>query len=276
MGGFYWIASYPKSGNTWMRLLLASLIDGGTPLDFTKAIGFASAVAAASDMDLFLDVESSDLTPDEQAELRHDLALAIAAETTESRFRKVHDRWGHTPAGRPLFPPQVTLGTVYLVRDPRDVAVSWAHHAALTLDDAIAFLGQPGAVVSTAGKWKDQFEQCLDSWSGHVASWLAADPAPMVVPYERLSADPAAVLAEVAAHCGIAATDAALAGAIAATRFDRLRREEQANGFEVGQKQGREFFRRGIAGGWRDTLSLAQADRVVRDHGPMMERLGYR
>lgn len=276
MGGFFWIASYPKSGNTWMRLLLASLVQGGAPLDFTKAIGFAGIAAAVSEMDLFLDVESSDLTPAEQAELRHDLMLTIAAETKEPQFRKVHDRWGHTPAGHPLFPPQVTRGTIYLVRDPRDVAVSWAHHGGWTLDEAIAFMGRPGATVSTAGKWREQFEQCLDSWSDHVASWLAADPAPLVVRYEQLSADPRAVLAEVAAHCGIGVTEAALAGAVAATRFDRLRREEQAHGFELGQKQGRAFFRRGVAGGWRDTLSGAQADRVVRDHGAMMKRLGYR
>jgi len=275
MGGFYWIASYPKSGNTWIRLLLASLLEGGAPLDFTAPIGFASAVAAASDMDLFLDVESSDLLPAEQAELRHDLMQVIASETTEPQFRKVHDSWGHTPRGRPLFPPEVTLGSVYVVRDPRDVAVSWAHHSGLELDEAIAFLGKPGALVAIASKWKNQFEQRLDSWSGHVASWLAADPAPLLVTYERLSADPEAVLAEVAAHCSIATSEAALASAVDATRFDRLQREELSKGFELGQKKGQKFFRRGLAGGWRDTLSPAQADRILQDHGPMMERLGY-
>ncbi|MBB6253710.1 sulfotransferase domain-containing protein [Nitrospirillum iridis] len=274
MGGFYWIASYPKSGNTWMRLMLASLIDGAPP-DFSKAIGFAGAVGSVTDMDLYLDVESSDLTPVEQAELRHDLALVTAAAAAKPQFRKVHDRWGHTPTGRPLFPPKVTLGSVYLVRDPRDVAVSWAHHSGLSLDASIAFLGQSGAVVAKSGRWKDQFEQRLDSWSCHVASWLEADPTPLLVAYERLSADPAGVLANVAAHCGIAASDAAVAGAVAATQFDRLRREEETHGFDLGQRRGRAFFRRGRAGGWRDTLSAAQADRIVQDHGPMMARLGY-
>ncbi|WP_042699098.1 sulfotransferase domain-containing protein [Azospirillum sp. B506] len=275
MGGFYWIASYPKSGNTWMRLMLASLLNGGAPPDFTRTMGFAGAAGAIPDMDLFLDVDSSELTPAEQAELRHDLALVTAAATVEPQFRKVHDRWGHTPGGRPLFPPQVTLGSVYLVRDPRDVAVSWAHHSGSSLDDAIAFLAWPGAVIATAGRWKDQCEQRLDSWSGHVASWLAADPAPLLVPYERLLADPAGELAQVAAHCGIAAPDAAVTGAVAATRFERLRQEEEAHGFDLGQRRGRAFFRRGVAGGWRETLSTAQADRIVQDHGPAMARLGY-
>lgn len=275
MGGFYWISSYPKSGNTWMRLLLASLIAGGMPPDFSKTVDFAGAVAAVSEMDLFLNVESSELTPTEQAELRHDLALVVASETTEPQFRKVHDRWGHTPAGRPLFPPEVTLGSVYLVRDPRDVAVSWAHHAGLEADDSIAFLGRTDAVIGTAGRWKNQFEQRLGDWSGHVASWLAADPSPLLVQYERLSANPMEVLSQVAAHCGIDAPDDALAGAVEATRFQRLQQEEKNHGFDLGQPRGREFFRRGIVGGWRDTLSTAQADRIVADHGPMMARLGY-
>lgn len=275
MGGFYWIASYPKSGNTWMRLLLASLIDGGAPLDISRPVGFAPSAASPSDMDLFLDVESSELTPVEQTELRHDLALAVAAATAAPQYRKVHDRWGHSPSGRPLFPPAATLGSIYLVRDPRDVAVSWAHHSGTTLDEAIDFLGRPGAVVAAAGKWRDQFEQRVDSWSAHVASWLAAEPVPLVVAYEALSADPLRVLAQVATHCGLSASADALAGAVEATRFARLQQQERIDGFELGQQAGRRFFRRGIAGGWRDTLSHAQANRIVRDHGAMMERLAY-
>lgn len=258
-----------------MQLLLASLMAGGMALDFSKTIGFAGVVAAVSDMDLFMNVESSDLTPAEQADLRHDLALVVASETAEPQFRKVHDWWGHTPAGRTLFPPEVTLGSVYLVRDPRDVAVSWAHHSGLELDDSIAFLGRPGAVIGTAGRWRDQFEQRLGSWSGHVASWLAADPPPLLVQYERLSADTAGVLSQVAAHCGIDASDGAVAGAVEATGFDRLQQEEKTHGFYLGQRRNRKFFRRGIVGSWRDTLSAAQADRVVQDHGLMMARLGY-
>lgn len=275
MGGFYWIASYPKSGNTWIRLLLESVIAGGTVPEFGKRVRFAPIVAQRADFDLFLDVEASDLTLSEQAELRHDLACVMAAEVVEPQFRKVHDYWGYTPAGRPLFPEAVTLGSVYLVRDPRDVAISWAHHCGDTIDEAIAFLAREDAALTRPGRWQDQLGQRLMSWSAHVESWMTAVPAPMLVSYERLSQQPEAVLAEVAAHVGIAASAAIIGDAVAANRFERLKAEESVRGFDLGQASGRAFFRRGLAGGWRDTLTPSQADRIVQDHGAMMERLGY-
>lgn len=275
MGGFYWIASYPKSGNTWIRLLLESVIAGGAAPEFGKRTKFAPIVAQRADFELFLHVEASDLTVSEQAELRHDLACVMAAEVAESQFRKVHDHWGHTPSGRPLFPEAVTLGSVYLVRDPRDVAISWAHHCGCTIDEAIAFMAREDAALTRPIGWQDQLGQRLTSWSAHVESWMTALPAPMLVSYERLSQQPAAVLAEVVAYVGLSASDAVIGDAVAANHFERLKAEESAAGFDVGQASGRAFFRRGLAGGWRDTLTAAQADRIVRDHGAMIERLDY-
>lgn len=275
MGGFYWIASYPKSGNTWVRLLLANLLEEDGALDYSEPIGFASVAASSTSLELYLDVEASDLTPAEQAELRHDLCLVLAHETSAPLFRKVHDGWGVTPSGRPLFPPQVTLGTIYIVRDPRDVAVSWAHHSGLTLDEAIAFLADPNTAIAKATRWNEQFEQRLGSWSDHVASWLGAQPAPLLVSYERLSTDTVAVLAQIADFCQIPASAARIEAAVKAARFDRLQQAEKIRRFEMGQRAGRNFFRRGVAGGWRDTLSSLQADRIIQDHQEAMKRLGY-
>lgn len=275
MGGFLWIASYPKSGNTWMRLLLRSLLTDGQPVDLARRIGFAPVVAQRSDLDLFLDVEGSELTPGEVRELRHDLACTMAADSDEPLFRKVHDCWGRTPSGRPLFPPAATQASLYLVRDPRDVAISWAHHTGEPLDAAIAFLANDAAEVAAPGGWRIQFPQRLTSWSGHVESWLAADPAPLVLSYERMSQDPAGALTAAATHFGLPAPPDLVARAVEANRFSRLRAAETEAGFDGGQVKGRAFFRRGVAGGWRDTLTADQARRIARDHGPMMARLGY-
>lgn len=273
MGGFCWIASYPKSGNTWMRLLLRSLLAGGAPADLRAPIDFAPVAAQRSDMDLFLDVEGSELTPPEVRELRHDLACVMAAEGAEPLYRKVHDCWDVTPSGRPLFPPAATRASVYLVRDPRDVAISWAHHTGDPLDTAIAFLAQEDAELAAPGGWRRQFPQRLMSWSRHVESWLGADPAPLVLSYEQMSRAPGRALEAAAAHFGLPAPPQAVAQAVEANRFERLRAAEAEGGFDGGQVQS--FFRRGVAGGWRDTLTPAQARRIARDHGAVMARLGY-
>lgn len=275
-GGFVWLASYPKSGNTWLRLALQSLLADGAPVDFAGRSRFAPLAGTLGEIEVELDVEASDLTAAELDELLPGALLLAADAVPETQFRKVHDCWGRTASGRLRFPPEATRAAVHVVRDPRDVAVSWAHHAAIDLDESISFLANPAAIMGRSRREAILVvPQPLSSWSGHAESWLAADPAPLTLRYEDMLADPRAALERVAAHCGLTATPAALDGAVAATRFDRLRAAEAEHGFRMGQAEDRIFFRRGVAGGWRDTLTAAQAARIVRDHGAMMDRLGY-
>lgn len=273
MGGFCWIASYPKSGNTWMRLMLQRLV-AGEATDLQSQRHFAPLAGTASDIARYLDIPASDLTEDELIELRPDLARTMAQATPETLFRKVHDCWGRTPSGQLLFPPEVTLASLYLVRDPRDVAVSLAHHIDRTIDEAIASMAEP---VRLAPKRESGIVmiQSLSSWSEHVRSWRDADPAPLLIRYEDLRADPALWLTRAAAHCRIAAPPGAIAAAVAATGFARLQAEEDAKGFQIGQAPNRRFFRRGEAGGWRDTLTESQCGRIVADHEAVMRALDY-
>ena len=274
MTGLYWIASYPKSGNTWMRMLLASLRAGGARMDFAASRAFAPLPGHAAEVESHLDVAASDLTQRELAELQPDLVALMARDAGAPLFRKTHECWGRTPAGRLLFPPAATLGSLYLVRDPRDVAASWAHHRARGIDETIDFMARPRALRADPGAGV-VMDQHISSWSGHVASWRGADPVPLVIRYEDLLAEPERWLGRAAAHLGIAASAAARAAAVAATRFAVLQAAEEAQGFEMGQAAGRRFFRRGEAGGWRDTLTAAQSDRIAEDHGEIMRALGY-
>ncbi len=148
MNGFYWLASYPKSGNTWLRLFLESLAIGGNTVDINALNVSVSGghAASRSEFDRILDIESADLTDDEIT-LARPRQYEIEAGTAKSpMLRKAHDAWGLTPAGESLFPPGLTLGAVYLVRDPRDVAVSLSYHLNQTVDQVIARMGNAKAV----------------------------------------------------------------------------------------------------------------------------------
>lgn len=276
-GGFIWLASYPKSGNTWMWLTLQSLLSDGAPVDFSVRKRFAPLAGSVNEMEIELDVEVSELTPAELDELLPDsLTLAAAAEPTP-QFRKVHDCWGRTRSGRLRFPPAATRAAVHLARDPRDVAVSWAHHSGRSIEQSIAFMADSAAVLarSKPGIPAPALPQPLLSWSGHAESWFAADPAPLTIRYEEMLADMRGMVEKVAAHCGFSPSAAALDRAVAATRFDRLQAQEAAHGFDLGQADGRTFFRQGRAGSWRETLTPEQAARLENDHGAVMARLGY-
>lgn len=273
-----WIVSYPKSGNTWLRLMLLGLMRGGQPIDI-NGIGNEAGTASQNEFDELLVVPSGELFPDERVAAQPALHRAIAAETGAGLIlRKVHDRYWHVPGGEAVFPSPVSRGAVYLVRDPRDVAVSFAHHRGATPDETIATMADPAATLSAADdRHRKHLAQPLGTWSDHVRSWLEQRDIPvLLLRYEDLLADPAWSLRLVADHLRIAHDSASVARVVDATRFGRLQAQEQVQGFRERQAGSTApFFRQGRAGSWRGVLAQAQAARILADHGPVMRWLGY-
>jgi aryl sulfotransferase len=277
VSGAIWLASYPKSGSTWTRLALRSLRGGGEQIGLGDIAGFGVWNASHAMMDLCLDVESNHLTDDEIDALRPDFHAAYFS-GAEPLACKVHDAWTRNPGGRPLFDPAFTHATIYLVRDPRDIAVSWSRFLGADIDRAVAMLSDPDAQVSPdSGRGKAQLKMRLLSWSDHIASWIDRSGLdPLVIRYEDMLADPHAALGAMAARIGWDTSAGAIEGAVAATRFDRLADLEQRHGFSERAARGARFFRSGKAGDWREVLTPDQATRIERDHGEAMARFGYR
>jgi aryl sulfotransferase len=276
MSGFFWLASYPKSGNTWLRLFLESLAANGAAPDINAFGPSGDHAALRDEFDRILDIESADLTDDEIARARPRLYEIKARESNEPQPCKVHDAWELTPAGEALFPLELTLGAVYLVRDPRDVAVSFAHHMNQTPDQAIARMNDPAAVMERPRvRMPRQLPQHLCTWSAHVESWLDAPIRLLSVRYEDMLDDPVKQFGQIARFMGRDAPPEKIAAAADAVRFERLRAVEEAGGFAESPPGIERFFRRGVAGGWRDSLSHEQIARIEADHGSVMRRLGY-
>jgi aryl sulfotransferase len=276
---FFWLASYPKSGNTWMRLALASLRCGGNDIDINN-FGQPDEVIAShrGAFDEALGIDSADLTEAEILAARPDAYLAIAGLLRETVVWKVHEAYIDVAPGRPLFPSEVTVGAIYIVRDPRDVAVSFADFAKIDIDAAIARMGDPTNTLSRQrARGINLLPQPLLDWSSHVVSWLDQPRFPVTtIRYEDMLADPVATLRRVAATVGFDVSDRTLSGVVAATRFEVLRGQEEAGGFAEKMPRQARFFRRGVSGGWRDVLTRRQAAQIEADHGAVMARLGYR
>jgi aryl sulfotransferase len=288
--GTIWLASYPKSGNTWFRMLLANLsARDGRPVDINELPEHSGMASARAPFDHFTLIDSGLLTHEEIDSLRPRIyeALARGDEADEAlepgtptRFVKAHDAYTLTPAGDPLLAgSRGADGAIVIVRDPRDVAVSLAHHQQTTIDQAIAFMNDANAgfCAKTTLQYT-QLRQRLLGWSGHVASWLDQPDIPVhPLRYEDLRADTAGALRLALAFAGLSATDGELRRAVAGARFEELRRQEQARGFGEAHRQPLRgnFFRRGEAGAWRDELTSEQVARIEADHAPTMRRLGY-
>jgi hypothetical protein len=286
-----WLASYPKSGNTWLRMLIANLAaKDDQPVGINDLSATGNIASARGPFDDLLLIDSGLLTHDEADCLRPRLyeELARGADDDERdpretplavRFVKVHDAYTMTPLGEPLLAgARGADGAIVIVRDPRDVAPSLASHRNSSIDDAIAFMNDRDAVFSANTTRQDlQLRQKLPGWSAHVASWLDQTDIPVhLVRYEDLQIDAVAMLRRALQFAGQAATDDELCRAVRFAEFTRLRQQEEEKGFKEAPPQaGARFFRRGEAGAWRDELTPDQAARIEADHAPMMRRLGY-
>lgn len=275
MSGITWLASYPRSGNTWTRLALWTL-KHEQPADLNQLGSFARMAINRRIIDSTLECDSGLLTADEIETLRPDLHAVMAASGNDP-IVKVHDAWRRTRRGRPVHDAAVTHATVYLIRDPRDVAVSWSRFRAKSLDWAIDYLADRDAVIGNEpDNIQTQTPQHLGSWSTNAASWIDESGLdPLVVRYEDLLADTPAWLRAIATHVGWNPSDAVVGMAADSTRFDRLAAQERKTGFAERPTSTDTFFHSGKAQGWRGVLSAEQAARVEHDHHDMMARFGY-
>jgi hypothetical protein len=276
-GGIVWIASYPKSGNTWMRVFLYHLVrlvhgyEGSEDISELRRLGGGEAQR----LDLFARVLGKpprDATTEEIAAARPEVQAAIAAEAEGLIFTKTHNALG-TFAGAPTIDIDVTAGAIYILRNPLDIAPSLADHFSISIDEAIARMELDNCMVSGDARAVYEF---WGSWSQHVASWTGQpDPLIMPVRYEDMLSMPRAVFSKVAEFTRQQPTGAQLGEAMRLSSFQRLRGQEDRHGFQEVLRPDRKFFRQGRAGGWRTALTGDQVRRIVAAHHDQMRRVGY-
>lgn len=277
-----WLASYPKSGNTWFRLLVANL-GRETPADINAIPLHTSMASARACFDAETLLPSGLLTHDECDRLRPRVHAALAARAEADsggvRFVKTHDAWTCDARGEALLGGRESAdAAILIVRDARAVAPSLASHLDVPLDRAIDFLADADAsFCGDRDRQHPQLRQQLRGWSGFNRSWLDQRALPVhLVRYEDLAADGVAVLSGALDFAGIAADIGDCARAVRFADFGELRRQERAHGFrEAPRTHATPFFRDGTADGWRNFLSPEQAARIEVDHKAMMRRLGY-
>lgn len=227
------LVSYPKSGNTWMRYLIAHALHPQAVIDSTTIDEFVP--------DVYVAVKKAD-------------------QLQRPRFIKTHDTWFEG------FPK-----SVYIVRDYRDVVVSFYHYQRAlgkfdgTITQFITRIDQPHPF----GTWKDHVRAALRFQQEHPERVL-------LVRYEDLHAQTAAILSRVLTFAGVKA-HGAVQEAVNASSFSSLQEMENRKGSELRDKTGASFFREGKTGSWKTMLSDADLDVIMRqqEHEPLLKQLNY-
>jgi hypothetical protein len=273
MGAILWLASYPKSGNTWLRAFFANLIaDRQDPVPLAELPSFCDDEARPERYTAAAGRSSTGLGLSEICALRPGVHTAIAAGVTGTVLVKTHN-CASAYDGYPLHNPTVTAGAIYVVRNPLDVVVSMTHHFGLTVDDAITWLASDDAATANDALF---VSQVLGSWTTHVASWTAASgPASLVLRYEDLLSRPQEQFTRVAQLVGLGGDPQRIARAVDHASFATLAAMERSHGFIEASPRSPGFFRQGSSRQWRGALSTAQVERVVATHRLQMRRFGY-
>ena len=268
-----WIASYPKSGNTWVRMFINAYCSH-YPVNLNTAFQFVSTDLPEN---VFAMTCATVLT-EENCRLQFYVRPAMLINAIQlCRCKEVGLKTHHgcyDVDGMPLIPPRLTVAALYIVRDPRDIAGSFAEHIGKPVDHAIELMGTDMASLNRDG----HLCHMLGSWSSHVTSWAVNESTSYpttVVRYEDMLAEPDKTFRAILHAFGFKEIDEQrFAYALEQSSFAVLRQAEARDGFRE-LANGERFFRHGQAGRWRETLTGAQIERIETDHGAVMRRFEY-
>ncbi len=273
MGNIIWLASYPKSGNTWMRSFLHNLLrNSQKPVDINELDHFCIGESASGPYARHGIADPTDVNHDLLAKLRPQVQRDFTSYFPDSVFAKTHNFLGEWH-GVPLHNMDVTAGAIYVLRNPLDVVLSMTHHFGEDVDGAIKRLANPGALTAAG---PDHVPEFHSSWSRHVESWTARpNPQLLVVRYEDLTVKPRKYFKQVSTFLGLKPKAERLERAIRNSSFKALKRQEETTGFKEKSEFAQSFFREGKTEQWREKLTDAQIKQIVSDHREQMERFNY-
>jgi len=272
-----WLASYPKSGNTWFRIFLSNLLNKrDTPANINELDGGPIASSRIL-FDEATGLSSSDLTTDEIENLRPEIYRYLAEQSDQLLFHKIHDAFTITSEGNPLIPESATHSVIYFIRNPLDVAVSFAHHSSLPCSKIVTQMNDNSfAFCSRTDKLHNQLNQKLLSWSNHIRSWVDQSNLPIIViRYEDMKTKTFETFKSAITFLNLTYSEEEIERAINFSDFAIIKDQENISGFKEKAPGSNQFFRKGEIGSWKEELTPEEINSIKSQHKEIMERFGY-
>jgi len=265
-----WLASYPKSGNTWVRIFLNLLLfSKENQLDFNKL----------EQIPQFPQKYYFEGLTENFGDMREFVKNCIDAQSRCNLENKTHIFKTHNAfwkSGEYSFTDEEnSLGVIYIVRDPRSLVTSLKNHYFLKNDqDSINFMSNEKKIIKNA---------VLSSWNNHFNSWKKFKKNYLLIKYENLLKNPGLEFRRITNFlkntCGVAINESKIDTSIKLSEFSNLKKKEENQGFIEAPKtkDGKtiNFFNLGPKNDWKKLIKNETAKEIEKIFEKEMVELGY-
>jgi len=279
-----WLASYPKSGNTWLRAFITSLLSKSTGENSLENMRAIRAYPLTDDFYNLLD----DFSDFKKIAKNWETSQNIINLQKKIKILKTHHQL--CKIDNFLFTNyKNSLATIYVVRDPRNVITSLMHHYSLkNYDEALKFIFDEHRFSGRLDKKenlkrKTEFPTYISSWQNHFNSWKNFKKNFLLIKYEDLINRPEKTFNKISKFLeiiiNIKITNEKINEAIIKSSFKNLKKSEEKFGFSEAPisdlNETKKFFNLGPKNDWKNLLPNQIRLEIEKKFQKEMMELGY-
>ena len=279
-----WLASYPKSGNTWLRAFITSLLSENITQNSLENMTGIRAYPLTDDFKNLLD------------DYKDFKKIAQNWETTQNiinlqkkiRFLKTH----HILCNVENFPftnYKNSLGAIYVVRDPRNIITSLLHHYSLeNYENALEFLLDKHRFSGRLDRKENlerqtEFPTYISNWSNHYNAWKNFKKNFLLIKYENLVNNEENEFLKIRTYLeeklNLKFSDNKFNTAVSSNSFLKLKKIEESEGFSenvsIDPNKKVNFFNLGPKNDYKNLLDKKISKEIENLFYPEMKELGY-
>ena len=285
-----WVTSYPKSGNTWLRSILSSLFYSEDGKFNFRLLQYIKHFDSLENYSFVKEINKNDY--ENLSKIKVISKYRIQAQEKLKTKKKFIFFKTHS-ANASLNNHQYTneknsLGLIYIVRDPRDIVISYSKYQNISIDRAIEKITNRAIIEYSGFKNNDKVPSLItdklpyimSSWDINFTSWERLDAPRLFIKYEDLINDPLLILNKITTFfqnnikIKIENLDIKIENIVKTTNFQFLKKQEKKYGFSESTTHS-EFFRKGTSNQWKKILTKKQAEKIENAFQPLMQKLGY-
>jgi len=273
-----WLASYPKSGNTWVRLFLNSLI-----LAPNETININDIKLGQFPVRKYFKDITNNIDDVKEFIQNCNYAQSKINLDNKIKFFKTHNAFWKI--GQDYFSnDENTKGIIHIVRDPRNVITSIKNHYGYeSYEEALNFMKHENNIIGVKGSTKEEdLPTPISSWKLHYNSWknpINLKSKYILIKYENLLDNPFSEFTKITKFIEkiseMKFKEKNILKSIEDTKFENLQKQEEKEGFKEAPKNNNKFFYLGPKNNWQGLLDKNIKDDIETSFKNEMKDLGY-